>query len=144
MIFRSRQSDTRPDRDRVPVQFYLNEYVDERLHRGVTTNVSPTGLYVNRLLSRRARLVTRESRFVQLEFQLPGTGETVWARGEVRHDELDLPLGEREPAAMLHGTGIRLVALPRAHARMLRDFVIEEKRRKLQEILGVIRANRHH
>jgi hypothetical protein len=134
----------RRDLDRVPVEIFLNQYVDDRLHRAVTANVSPTGLYVNRLLHRRAQLMTRGSRFVQLEFALPGTSDVLWALGEVRHDELELPLGRAEERALLHGTGIHLVEIARGHAQLLHDFVAERKRQRLQEILALIRHNRYH
>jgi hypothetical protein len=144
----------RRTRDRVPLEIFLNEYVADRLLRGVTTNVSPTGMFVERVLGRRPRALAlrRHSRFVQLEFALPGSGETIWARGEVRHDELELPLGG---GAMVHGVGIRLVDLARGHAELIRDFVhersrasveasLERKRQRLQEILALVRLNRYH
>jgi hypothetical protein len=155
--------------NRVPLEIFLNEYVADRLLRGVTTNVSPTGLFIERVLGRRPRALAlrRHSRFVQLEFALPGTGETIWARGEVRHDELELPLGD---GAVVHGVGVRLVQLARGHARLIRDFVserartstspsaqeslgrssastrgtLEWKRQRLQEILALVRRNRYH
>jgi hypothetical protein len=128
------------DHDRVQMEMFLNQYVDERLERGVTSNVSPTGMYLHRVLK---RSLGRSSRFVQLEFQIPGTSEIVWARGEVRRDELELPPWRRD-SELVHGSGVRLLEMPRAHRRMWRDFVYEKKRQRVQEILELVRRNRYH
>ena len=128
------------DHDRVQLEMFLNQYVDERLERGVTSNVSPTGMYLHRVLR---RSLGRSARFVQLEFQIPGTGEVVWARGEVRRDELELPPWRRD-SELVHGSGLRLLEMPRAHRRMWKDFVYERKRQRVQEILELVRRNRYH
>ncbi len=120
--------------DRVPLQLFLTEYVDERPHRGVTTNISPTGLYVNRVS--RPRWFARDSRFVQLELLLPGTSDTIWAHGEIRRDELD--------AELVHGAGIEIVGIARGHQRLRRDYVVEQQRQRLSQILELVRRNRYH
>jgi hypothetical protein len=96
---------------RVPMEIFLNEYVQDRAHRALTVNISDTGLYVNKVLTP----LQRASRVVALEFELPGTGETIWARGEIAH-----------------------------HARLLRDYCIEKRRAQLGELLERIRRNRMH
>jgi len=123
------------------MEMFLNQYVDELLERGVTSNVSPTGMYLHRVLKR--HLGGRSSRFVQLEFTIPGTGEIVWARGEVCRDELELPPWRRD-SELVHGTGVRLLEMLRAHKRMWSDFVYEKKRQRVQEILELVRRNRYH
>jgi hypothetical protein len=127
----------RRDDHRIPLHIYLNEYVRDRPNRAVTTNVSPSGLFVNRLVDAgRKRLpVGRQDRYIQLEFALPGISDTIWARGEVRYDELD---------ALVHGTGIYLTDIARAHQRLLKEYVIDEKRKRLQRILELVRQNRYH
>ncbi len=139
-----RKSSDRRDLDRVPLTMYLNEYVQDRLHRAVTTNVSPTGIYLHRTLTAGARDLKcgREDRFVHLEFALPGTGETIWARGQVRYDEVERQ--SRAADAMVHGTGIYLTDLARAHAKILREYVQDRKRDRLRQILDLIRRNRYH
>lgn len=129
----------RRDNQRIPLKIFLNEYVDERLHRGMTANISPTGLYMNRVFGAGLRHLQfgREDRFVQLEFALPGTSDTIWARGEIRYDELNA--GE-----LVHGTGIHFVDMARGHQRLLNEFVIDRKRQRLREILELIRRNRYH
>jgi hypothetical protein len=131
--------DRRRDSDRIPLQMFLNEYVSDRLQRAVTTNISPTGLYLHRVFGAGKKYLQfgREDRYVQLEFALPGTSETIWARGEVRFDELG---GE----SMVHGTGIFLTDIARGHQKMLKEYVIDKKRQRLQQILELIRRNRYH
>jgi c-di-GMP-binding flagellar brake protein YcgR len=125
--------------DRIPLKMFLNEYVQDRPHRAVSANISPTGLYVNRVFAAGKKHLQfgREDRYVQLEFALPGTTDTIWARGEIRYDEL-------AAGPMVHGTGIQIKDIARGHARLLKDYVIDKKRQKLQQILELIRRNRYH
>jgi hypothetical protein len=122
----------RRDLERVPLSLFLDEYVGERKHRALTTNVSATGLYMHRVRAGSYR----DSRHVQLELKLPGTSDTIWARGEVRYDQL----GDE----MVHGTGVALTAIARGHQRLLRDYLYEQRRQKLERILELVRANRYH
>lgn len=128
----------RRDDDRMPLKIFLNEYVSERLHRAMTTNISPTGLYANRVFGVGPRHLAfgREDRYVQLEFALPGTSDVIWARGQVRYDEL-------HAGDMVHGTGIHFVDMARGYQRLLKEYVIDRKRRRLQQILELIRRNRY-
>jgi hypothetical protein len=126
----------RRDLERVPLAIFLDEYVDDRPHRALTTNISARGLHLHRVASRRLRLFGRQTRHVQLEFALPGTSDTIWARGEIRYDEIGDDL--------VHGTGVKLVEMARGHQRLVRDYLYEHRRRKLGQILELIRANRYH
>jgi hypothetical protein len=116
---------------RVPMEMFLNEYVQDRAHRALTVNISDTGLYVNKVIQPTAR----DSKVVGLEFELPGTSELIWARGEITHDSLD---------DMFHGQGIRFTGMARLHARMLRDWCIEKRRAQLAGMLDRIRKARYH
>ncbi len=115
---------------RVPLEMFLNEYVEDRLHRCVTANVSETGLYLHGLLSNE-----RKRRNVQLEFELPGTGEVIWAAGQVAYKQVD---------PYFHGTGVRLTGITGVHARLMRDYVREKRKEQLNELLKLIRQNRYH
>ena len=66
---------------------------------------------------------------VGLEFVLPGVRETIWAAGLVSHAKGD---------DLVEGTGLRFTALPKAYARMLRDFCVESRRSNLIELLARI------
>ncbi|MFH0901467.1 MAG: PilZ domain-containing protein [Pseudomonadota bacterium] len=116
---------------RVPLEMFLNEYVKDRAHRALTANISESGIYLNRV----AALSEASSAIVGLEFELPGTGETIWASGQVCHDSVD---------EYFHGQGVRFVGIARMHARLLRDYCIERRSSKLRELLRRLRINRYH
>ena len=128
--------------DRIPLALPCSEVVGERLHRGLVGNLSPSGLYVDRVFGAgldRLQL-GREDRQVQLEFTLPSTDESIWALCEVCHDELGALRGQ---PATVHGTGLRFTALARKHARLIEDFVFERRRRTLQALLDRVLDRRH-
>jgi len=116
---------------RLPLEMFLNEYVQDRAHRALSVNISETGMYVNKVI----QPLSRPTRVIGLEFQLPGTTEVIWARGEIAYDSID---------EYFHGQGIRFTAMPRLHARMLRDYCIEKRRRQLGDLLDRIRRSRMH
>ena len=72
----------------------------------------------------RLALLPPQSRHVQLELTLPGTRDSIWARGEIRYDELGLDL--------VHGTGVALVDMARGHQRLIRDYLYEQRKTRLQ------------
>ena len=94
---------------RVPVELLVHEYVGDRLHRAQVVNLSETGLYANKVV----QPIQRFSRVVALEFSLPGTTDTIWAKGEVRYDTID---------EYFHGQGIRFTGMAKTSARILRDY----------------------
>lgn len=106
---------------------FLTKYVNDRPFRALTTNVSESGIHLN--LVKNANLA-RDSSVVALEFELPGTGETIWARGEICYDAID---------PYFHGTGVKFTGMARLHARMLRDYCIERRRTQLGDLLQRIR-----
>jgi hypothetical protein len=110
----ARESGERRDLERVPLEIFLDEYVDDRPHRALTTNVSATGLYMHRV-ARPGRVAQfrRTTKNVQLEFKLPGTR-------------------------------VELVDMARGHRSLLRDYLYDYRRRRLEQILELIRANRYH
>jgi hypothetical protein len=116
---------------RVPIEIFLNEYVQDRANRALGVNISDTGLYVNKVISP----MQRPSKVVSLEFELPGMGDTIWARGEITHDAID---------DLFHGQGIRFTGMAKLHARMLRDWCIEKRRAQLAGMLDRIRRARAH
>jgi hypothetical protein len=127
--------------ERVPLRLLLNEFVGERLQRGLVTDVSPSGLYLDRVFgaSHDRLQLGREERCVQLEFELPSTNEAIWAAAEICHDRIGTPRGER---TMVHGTGMRFTAMARKHERLIADFVYEERRRGLMRLLDRVTNRR--
>jgi hypothetical protein len=95
---------------RVPLEMYLNAYVDDRPQRGFTVNLSESGLYLNTLNRSRLPPLTRFG----LELALPGTAETIWAAGQLCYDAID---------DYFYGEGIRFVAMARRHFSLLHDFL---------------------
>ena len=114
---------------RITLEIFLNEYMDDRVCRQVATNLSEEGMYLE------GRPVRRRSSVVSMELQLPGEEETIWARGEVTHQIYD---------DYHHGTGVRLVGLPRLHAIALRKYVLEKRQSQLTAVLEKVRKNRDH
>jgi hypothetical protein len=129
-------SGERRDLDRVPLAIFIDEYVEDRPYRALTTNVSATGLYMHRVSRKATQKFGRSSRLVQLELTLPGTKESIWARGQIRYDELGDDL--------VHGTGVRLTAMARGHQSLLEDYLYDYKKKRLEQILQLIRENRYH
>jgi len=116
---------------RIPMQMFLNEYVSDKAHRCMAINLSPSGLYLNRLLTPFAR----DNPVVGLEFELPQTSEMIWARGEIRYDAMD---------RYFHGTGVEFTGMARAHERLIREYVLDQRERDLRRLLARIRRNRLH
>jgi c-di-GMP-binding flagellar brake protein YcgR len=124
-----------PSRDRrlgfrVPLEIFLNQYIRDRPFRALTCNLSDTGVYLHRAESA-AGPPPAETTVVSLELELPGTGEIVWARGEVCYEQRD---------AFVRGAGVRFTAMARRHARLIRDFCVESRRSHLAELLERIRT----
>ncbi len=114
---------------RVPLEMFLTQFAHDRPDRGLTVNISETGVYVNKVLTPRLR----NARVIGLEFELPGTSEVIWARGEVCYDTLD---------DYFHGQGIRFSGMARAHKKLIRDYCVERRRARLTDLLGKIRGSR--
>jgi hypothetical protein len=102
---------------RVPLEMYLNAYVEDRPHRGFTVNLSESGLYLNTL----SRTPLPPLTSVGLELALPGARETIWAAGQLCYDASD---------DYFHGEGIRFVAMARRHLRLLHDYLTALRRRR--------------
>src|SRR5436305_232182 len=122
MSYVSSLLDTERRRDpRVRLEMFLNQYVEDNPARSLAVNLSYTGLYVQKL----AEPVVLQPKIVGLEFELPGTGEIIWAAAEPRFDYL---------GDYFHVRGLRFVGMARKHERLLRDFVTEKRLRDLRWI----------
>ena len=106
-------SDRRAD-TRIRTEMFLNQYVREQPYRALATNLSPTGLFLQKL----AMPMTRHAPSVGLEFELPGTGEIIWAGAECRFDAV---------GSDFHLTGLRFTAMARKHERLIHDYVREKE-----------------
>jgi c-di-GMP-binding flagellar brake protein YcgR len=117
---------------RVPLEIFLTQYIRERPFRGLTSNISDTGLYLETVKTAQPRLAAGRAT-VGLEFELPGTGEIIWARGEVCYGQ---------PDGYTLGCGVRFTAMPLVHARLVREYCIEARRAHLNALLDRIRNPR--
>jgi hypothetical protein len=96
---------------RVPVSVYLSQYVDGETHRCFVTNLSSTGLYMERPMGS----FLRTSAQVQLEIPLPDReDESIWASAEIVYDCFD---------ALFHGTAVRFVAMTERDRARLSSFI---------------------
>jgi hypothetical protein len=95
----------------MPVGFYVEQIVEDEPHRSFMSDLSASGLYMERPFE----LLSRRSSVVQVELPLPGD-ETLWAKCEVVYDRFD---------SLFHGTAVRFTAMARRHQRMLREWLRE-------------------
>jgi len=109
---------------------FLNQYIADRPYRAMAGNLSETGILLNRVKSPKKTL-REEQRVIGLEFELPGTDETIWARGEICSQGSD---------RFFKTDRVRFTGMPRIHARMLRDYCIESRREHLGGLLSRIRC----
>ncbi|HJL17550.1 MAG TPA: PilZ domain-containing protein [Sandaracinaceae bacterium LLY-WYZ-13_1] len=105
-------TDDRRTTPRRAVSLTVRQVVDEVSYPSRATDLSPTGVFLERGLSAFARA----SDAVQIAIPLPGTDEELWVRGEVVYDCL-LPGG--------HGTAVRFTAMADRHAATLERWLTE-------------------
>jgi hypothetical protein len=98
------------------VALYVDQHVGPDTHRCFGTDLSPTGLYMERPLSDAS--LARGCREVQLEVPLPD-GPSVWALGEVVYDRVD---------GLFHGQAVRFKAMARGDRAALERFLFEARR----------------
>lgn len=115
---------------RVPINMFLTQYIRDRPQRALAANLSDTGISLQTVKMPWIHKALRDRRAIGLEFELPGTGEVIWARGEVCHASDD---------PMVRQAGVRFTAMPTFYARMVRDYCIESRRKHLGSLLSRIR-----
>ncbi len=109
---------------RIRLEMFLNQYIEDNPTRSLAANVSHTGLYLQKLADTRTPpSPPPRPTVVGLEFELPGTGEIIWASAESRFDVA---------SDYFHFSGLRFVGMARKHERLLRDFVTEKRLRDLR------------
>lgn len=111
----------------------------DQLRHASLLDLSALGIRLERLFD-----PALASRFVQLEIELPGTDEIVWAQGEVTFAHLS-PLGGVHPNGQPRlrcRAGIRIDRVAGCERRLLRDYVIETRRARRREIARSLLAER--
>jgi hypothetical protein len=112
---------------RIPFEAMVTSYVHDRPVRGLATNLSDSGLSLSAI----SMLAPPPGLVVGLELEVPGADESIWAAAQVCY---------RKDDHLASGLGMRFVAMARSHARLLRDFCIEMRRKNLGSLLARIRA----
>lgn len=102
--------------ERLPVGFYVEQIIDDAPHRCFTSDLSPSGLYMERV----ATPLRRRHGVVQIEIPLPNTSDAIWAQAEVAYDRFD---------SLFHGTAVRFTGMANAHRRWLREWLHESEQR---------------
>jgi len=101
---------------RLRLQLYVNEYIKDREYRALATDISESGLSIQKL----TEPVVPHASIVGLELELPGTSEIIWAAAEPRFDAVGTDF---------HVSGLHFRSLARKHQRLLRDYVRERRLR---------------
>src|SRR4051812_32543137 len=109
---------TRRLKPRLNVETFCTEIVDNEERHGTVLDVSEEGLRLTRPFR-----PGPTPKMIQLEVELPGLDEIIWAKGHVRFDRLKA--GKR--GELLRTTGIYLAAAAARDMRLLRDVVHELK-----------------
>ncbi len=101
---------------RLRLQLHLTEYIKDREYRALATDISESGLSIQKL----TEPVVPHAPVVQLELELPGTNELIWASAEPRFDAV---------GSDFHVSGLFFRGMARKHQRLLRDYVRERRLR---------------
>jgi hypothetical protein len=109
---------------RLPVEICVQQYLPQGTFLGLTRDLSERGLYLTAPRLRDDMALYGAP--LNLEFVLPGTGETIWARGQVCHEDRD---------GSLKGLGIRLTEMAERHARSLRAYVDTVRQARLHNLM---------
>jgi c-di-GMP-binding flagellar brake protein YcgR len=112
---------------RIPFDTMVTSYVHDRPVRGLAMNLSDTGMSLSAI----SMLAPPPGLVVGLELEVPGMAESIWASAQVCY---------RKDDRMASGLGVRFVAMAKSHARMIREFCIEMRRKNLGSLLARIRA----
>ena len=112
---------------RIPFETMVTSYVHDRPVRGLAANLSDSGLNMSSI----SMLAPPPGLVVGLELDIPGIDESIWASGRICY---------RTDDRLASGLGVRFLAMARSHARTIRDFCIEMRRKNLGTILARIRA----
>ena len=105
----------------------VTSYVRDRPVRGIGGDLSDTGMSLSAL----SLLAPPPGLVVGLEIELPGVEDSIWAAGKICY---------RKDDRLASGLGVKFLAMAKSHARTVRDFCVEMRRRNLGAILARIRA----
>jgi len=107
---------------RLRLALTMNEYVKDDPCPALARDVSEGGLALQKQVGPHQRPVE----LVNLEIELPGTNETIWATAQPRFDALH---------RTLQVSGLRFVSMARKHERLIHDY-LRERRERLARLLA--------
>jgi hypothetical protein len=109
---------------RITVESFCSELHGDSLRHALVVDMSEEGVRLERPIG------GPRSRSLQLELEVPGMDEIVWARGEVCFDEV-----RRGPGGgILRTSGVRLVSTAARHRRILREYVNDTWRQQQPDV----------
>jgi c-di-GMP-binding flagellar brake protein YcgR len=114
----ARSLELRREKSRITVDSLAMEISSENEHPVLLVDVSENGLRLERPLAG-----GRRSRIVQVEFDIPGYDDLIWASGEVCFDHL-----WRKDRRLVRTTGLRFLRAAERHLRVLHEFIVETRR----------------
>lgn len=121
----------RRESPRIDVEALCFEMIDGRELAGVALDLSSGGLRIER-----PYVGGPTRREVQLELEVPGIDEVMWARGDATFDVL---VPTRSPAGgalgLIRRTGYRIALAANRDMRRLREVVFETYRRRLDDVI---------
>ena len=105
---------------RVEANSLCSELNGDRVRHALVVDVSEHGIRLQRPLGGPRR------RDIQLEIELPGVDEIVWARGEICFDEVwNVRGGDRALGGILRTSGVRILSTAARHRRLVREYVFD-------------------
>ena len=119
---------TRRTSPRLGVEAFCTEIVDGHERHALVADVSETGVRLAR-----PYVGGPMPRVVQLEIELPGLDEIIWAKGMVCFDQVRRELGQ-----MVRTRGIHFAAAAARDLRLVRDYVMDLWRSDDQQDLGFL------
>lgn len=126
----------RRESPRVDAQALCWELVDGKHASGIAVDLSSMGLRIER-----PYLGGPTRREVQLELEVPGIDEIMWAKGDACFDVLVASTAPGSgPLGLIRRTGYRLVTAATRDLRLLKDYVFETDRQRRKDDLDVFEA----
>ncbi len=119
-------SDVRRITPRLALNALCWELVGGRERNGLVVDLSAEGAKLQRPF-----LGGATPREVQLEFEVPGIDEVMWARADACYDQVvAAPVGSVAggPLGLMRRTGFRIIAAAQRDLRLIRDYVHELRR----------------
>lgn len=115
--------DARRRAPRISVEGFCAVTTDDRLHHAQLTSLSTLGLRIERPGHTGPLPAT-----VQLEIELPGVDEVLWASAVVTDTRIAYLRRQRHDGKLpwTYRTGLRIDAMSRGEHRLLRDYVVEQ------------------